>query len=95
MAEKSVERKSFDLRIAALRPAIRDKYQDLLTKKQIEGAKGNNGKPVTITVEDRELLLKRAERIVFYGNVDPDKMQEDWERAASNGRPPIGGAVDD
>ena len=31
-----------------------------------------------------------------YGDVDPEKMGEDWDKATSKkGRPPIGGAKDD
>lgn len=95
MSEKDSARKSFDLRLGAARANIKTEYDQLLIDFQIEGAKGNNGRPITVTVEDRERLLAEAERNVIYGHVDPDKMASDWEAATTKeGRPPIGGAQD-
>ena len=45
----------------------------------------------TLVVDDKE-----DEKDNPYGDVDPKKMERDWERATSEeGRPPIGGAKDD
>jgi len=94
MAEKTVDRKSFDLRLAAVSEGTRQEYQNILTNEQIRRAKENKGKPVAISTAERELFLNRATKTVLYGKVDPQRMARDWEAASRNGRPPIGGAQD-
>lgn len=95
MPDRDTARKSFDLRLASVIPQIREEYDTLLIQAQIEGARANRGRTITITTEMREQILTQAERIVFYGHVDPRKMERDWEAASKGGRDPIGGAQDD
>lgn len=93
MTEKSGEQKGFDLTLSRLGRPTRSIYDQLLLEKQIELAKENKGKPVTISVEEREKILSRARQVAQYGNADPKRMAGDWDYR--NQRPPIGGAQDD
>jgi len=95
MAEKTIEQKDFDLRLAAAGETARLNYYDLLTQERVKRAKASGGQLVTIDIAEREQLLEKATRIALYGQADPKKMAEDWEKATRSGRPPIGGAQDD
>lgn len=96
MPEKTTERKAFDLRLESASSTIRDEYYSLLSAEQVARAKANKGRPVRLSVEEREAILGQAERNIFYGRVDAKKMEKDWEMATSrDGRPPLGGALDD
>jgi hypothetical protein len=76
-------------------PEAFSKYHSLLLDEKIKLAKENGGKPVKISLEEREKILNRAEAVINFG-ADPVKMEHDWETFTSNdGRPPIGGAQDD
>jgi hypothetical protein len=66
-----------------------------LIEEQVRLANENGGKPVKISIERREELLKQADTIVYVGRVDPKKIGEAWEKASRGGRGPIGGALDD
>lgn len=96
MSEGDSSRKSLEQHLASVSPKIREEYTGLLLKHQLQGSKNNHERTITVTVEDRERLLKDAETNVLYGHVDSEKMATDWDTATSkDGRPPIGGAQDD
>lgn len=93
LAKRKLE---FDiLKLRDENPAVYMEYFDLLIKKQINLLKENGNKPVIVTTEQKENLIKQAHTNIIMGHVDPAKMERDWERASENGRPPIGGAQDD
>lgn len=94
MTEKVItEGKRFDLVISQLSSNTRGIYNQLLLEKQIGLAKENGGKPVTLSIEDREEVLDQARRKAQYGNADSERMAKDWD--SRDKRPPIGGSQDD
>lgn len=91
--DDELRRKAFALDLHNSSSNIRDIYSRLATKRQLELVRENKNRPVQLTVDQKEKLLREARVRAQFPNVDPDKMRGDWEAAISKkGRPPIGGA---
>ena len=91
-----VEEQEFALKLGNVGESVKSAYHVLLLDEQIRLARENGDKPIQVPVETKNRLLELAEDGRDRQSAQKAlHMERSFEAHTVNGRPPIGGAVDD